>query len=529
MTTIETDRIVKHRRHNIGKELWKSLSIAANEKDVENAYRHAFSTVFPSSTTSANKTDGVLFTEVSTIFEFKYNLDLKKKLDQATVLIQVIWYLKKMEKKGLVLPKSVFIGDINECFCLPVSMLSPYLVRNGIDLSVGASSAAASFPEYVKSLVDDNSVSPFVFNITEKFDFAIIVERIKSLETGAGHIVPINRENIVEIFTYFKDHVVTEKRFREALVIEKDQIDRLTKLADIFFNCLTDKEQTYLHPKKKNCLVSRGENIAINTNLFVAFFSHFKQDYSPSELEELVANKDRILEEVYRRMTGAYFTPTIWVNEAHKMVSDVLGPNWRDEYVVWDCAAGTANLTRDYKFKELYVSTIEQGDIDTIGDMGYNKGAVIFKYDFLSEIGIDGVPESLRKAFAEGKKVLFLINPPYGAATSFSMKIGQSKDGISDTEVSNSMKQIENWSSQQLYVQFLFKILQLAKKYNSPVTIGVFTNPGFISGPSFEKFRKGLISVLQFQKGFLFQASNFAEVSDKWGISFTIWSPNNGN
>ncbi len=72
------------------------------------------------------------------------------------------------------------------------------------------------------------------------------------------------------------------------------------------------------------------------------------------------------MEDTHRRRTGAFFTPDIWVAEAHKMIAKQFGEDWKEEYVVWDCACGTANLTKVYKFKELYISTLEQSDINTI-------------------------------------------------------------------------------------------------------------------------------------------------------------------
>ena len=70
------------------------------------------------------------------------------------------------------------------------------------------------------------------------------------------------------------------------------------------------------------------------------------------------------------------------------------------------------NLTRDYKFNELYCSTLEQSDIDTANQMGYNMEATKFQYDFLNG-DYDVLPERLRTAIDSGKEILFLINPPY--------------------------------------------------------------------------------------------------------------------
>ena len=48
------------------------------------------------------------------------------------------------------------------------------------------------------------------------------------------------------------------------------------------------------------------------------------------------------------------------------------------------------NLTRDYKFKELYCSTIEESDLKTAEQMKYNPEAVKFQYDFLNDGIVDG-------------------------------------------------------------------------------------------------------------------------------------------
>jgi hypothetical protein len=83
---------------------------------------------------------------------------------------------------------------------------------------------------------------------------------------------------------------------------------------------------------------------------------------------------------------------------AHEYISQVYGHNWKEKYVVWDCAWGTGNLTRDFKFKELYVSTLIYADIQTAEQMGYNPEATKFQYDFLND-DYDFLPSGLRNSF----------------------------------------------------------------------------------------------------------------------------------
>jgi hypothetical protein len=47
-----------------------------------------------------------------------------------------------------------------------------------------------------------------------------------------------------------------------------------------------------------------------------------------------------------RRFHGEFYTPEIWVDEGHRMIEQQFCPNWKDEYVIWDPAYGTGNLTK---------------------------------------------------------------------------------------------------------------------------------------------------------------------------------------
>ena len=78
--------------------------------------------------------------------------------------------------------------------------------------------------------------------------------------------------------------------------------------------------------------------------------------------------------------------------------------------------------------------------------------------------------------------------------------------------------------SKQVYAQFIYKIEELKQKYRN-ISIGFFAPPLFISGESFDGFRKSFNKTFNFSNGMLFQASNFADVKGQWGISFTVWNP----
>ncbi len=72
------------------------------------------------------------------------------------------------------------------------------------------------------------------------------------------------------------------------------------------------------------------------------------------------------------------------------------------------------------------MSTLDQADVDTMKATKTCVAAERFQYDYLNDdISGDGhidysltnkIPERLRKAIADEKKILVLINPPYAEA-----------------------------------------------------------------------------------------------------------------
>ena len=137
-----------------------------------------------------------------------------------------------------------------------------------------------------------------------------------------------------------------------------------------------------------------------------------------------------------RRRHGVFYTPKIWADYAHERLSNILDDNWREEFVVWDNCAGTCNLTKDYKFNELYISTLFESEVEE--GMQFNPEAEHFQFDFLNdEIPNPGslfnsetkLPDRLLDAFKKNKKILFLINPPYAAGKN------EDSNGVSNTKI----------------------------------------------------------------------------------------------
>jgi len=228
---------------------------------------------------------------------------------------------------------------------------------------------------------------------------------------------------------------------------------------------------------------------------------------------------DRLIEDTNRRNKGEFYTPTLFVDYAHNMISEALGENWKDEYVVWDNCCGTKNLTRDYRFKELYCSTLENAELDICDK--YNPEATSFQFDFLND-PLDKLPKGLLDAFEQNKPIVFFLNPPYSSAGGFD---GSGK-GHNDNYINKELKKTKiGKAAQELYIQFLYRIYLITKKYNlTNVHIALFCNPSFICQDNFKEFRNIFLNTYKYNTGVYFNAGHFKGVSSAWGITFNIWS-----
>ena len=485
----------------------EALSKSINEKDVENIYRHNFLKKFKDmEITSPFGCDGFGVSKsnkLRVLMEYKDDINLSNKSDLVKVLAQSIFYVKRFYDKGIVPPSTVFVADRNECLALHVNDLIDYLDMD-LDWKV-APSSAHTITDLVLALMKDDNIRPFVY---KSDDFLDCVQKIKELTDNVQRKVLVTDKNITEVFRYFDEKVLGKTKLTT------------NERANLFVQMLVNKDDNYLHPvKRRKTVVTKafGEIAIVSRESFESFFGHFASSYSPSQKHKLAAVVDRIVEDTTRRKQGEFFTPAIWVDKAHEYIASVYGENWKEEYIVWDPAWGTGNLTRDYKFKELYSSTLNKSDIDTANQMGYNPEAVKFQYDFLNDDN-DKLPESLRNAIENGRKIIVLMNPPYGTANDGAAK-GATKKGLSDTVVGNRMGSDDMGKSrQQLYNQFIYKLIK-----DMNVNLCMFTPPLYLSGPSSQKLREVIFESMKFEKGFLMDSANFADVKS-WGLSFSILS-----
>ena len=506
--------------------------------------------------------------------ECKLDIDFNNSADRAKVLLQVCCYLKQIHDdvsgfngdwKTSDIPVVVVLGSKINCMTLATKWLLPYAQSH----IVGYKSASTAYTktenrQLLINIENESNIQAYsiVYDVMDKDCIKNICDSILKIGQGIDITDDLTENNISKAFDFF-----------DMYVLDKKQANKLTSRQKVDLFIGTFYSEDFREDKSDRWAINNdiiklhGVKIKVDPIKYNNFKLIFNmRQYSRLEQKRITAITDRLIDDTDRRRKGDFYTPSIWVDEAHKLLSKNLGDNWKEEYMVWDCAWGTGNLTRDYRFKDLYCSTLHNEDLN-IGAR-YNKDACKFQYDFLNDDveefeEIEGMIKSalnMRKTNAdlanntfesamnklratklykcapglidglmgwngkEKKKLLFFINPPYngpgGKKNMIGVKVDTGKESI-DTNIRDLMKKLKVGGSGNLYTQFIYRIIHLSKFLNFDINLGIFSPPLFTQADNFSDIEKFIHNKLV--DGFYFSSGEFSGTQSNWGISFTLW------
>ena len=278
-----------------------------------------------------------------------------------------------------------------------------------------------------------------------------------------------------------------------------------------------------------------------------AFWNAYERPPAKEFWNKFINRRDLLVPEDIRERKGAFFTPQIWVAKAQEYLADCLGENWQDEYVIWDCCAGTGNLLANLKNpRNIYASTIDSADVDIIKELSHtNEKSIalnllenhIFQFDFLNDEFFDKVdsksgkilvksklPDSLQNILRDEsrrQKLVIFINPPYAEATSGKTPAGtgQNKSGVAmDNQIYEKYKNILGKASRELFTQFFMRIYMEIPN----CILGSFSKLKYLNATNFMQFRE--VFKAKFLKGFIIPAWTFDNVSGAFPIGFLVWN-----
>jgi hypothetical protein len=443
---------------------------------------------------------------------------------------QLIVYVAQTNKRGEPIPPFLCVIDSEKVAFMATSNAMPILKDKAISLTSAASSISKETISQIRPYIEPHIA---VFKIEQHE--AEFLETVKTaIESGVFLRTNITPDNLKQVFDNWVSMVGAE------LDGVTDADYALLFFADIMFDEKQNRKVVEDLPAKlgfmdgKPMFVLNGKTHELASH---DGYRKFWQIYHrPPEAEHrkyLLERRDSLLPLDERSFKGAYYTPLKVVDKAYDLLAKTLGKNWQQNYIVWDMCCGVGNLeVKHSNHRNIFMSTLDQADIDVMKASRTCVAATHFQYDYLND-DIDDfgnidysitnkLPKALQQAIADAnakktgaKKILVLINPPYAESGA---GIGEgNKSGVAKTKLANNSMKEFGKASNELFAQFVARIHQEMPN----AVLAMFSKLKYVNAPNFEHFRKKWQA--RYLGGFVVHSKAFDGIKGNFPIGFLIW------
>lgn len=498
--------------------LYGKLQQARSEEDVKDAYIKALDLKGYSKNLIDIQTKEIWFEAKDT-----------DRVSTYAMFTQLMHYVQQALNKGEYVPPFLSVIDTKKAAIMKSDDVIPFLAKKTIKWGKSASSYTQEALDDISAHIGTHFVSFKIETHEEEF-----ISTIKNA-IAKGDIIrtQITPDNLKQVFDKWVAMVGREIKG----VTEDDYA--LLFFADIMHDGTTathDNLTAQLLHKNNAPVFSLGGKIYElgNKNEYEKFWRLYHKPPKAEYRNYLLERRDSLIPLDERSFKGAYYTPLAVVDKAYDKLTETLGKNWQKEYIVWDMCCGVGNLeVKHSNPRNIYMSTLDQADVDVMKAAKTCVAAQRFQYDYLNDditdIGTidysltNKIPDSLRKAIAEGKKILVLINPPYAEATNADNVSSEfyieGKTDVSKTKISDIMLDY-GYAKRELFVQFLGRLsIEIPN-----ATIAMFSTLKYVNAPNFEKFRK--LWSAEYLGGFVVHSKAFDGLSGNFPIGFLVWKTN---
>lgn len=440
---------------------------------------------------------------------------------------QLLHYVQVDLDKGDKLPPFLGVIDTEKAAIMKTADVLPFLKKKTIKWGKSASQFTQEALTEVSSFIGTHFVS-FRMQTHEEEFIATVKAAIKSGDIIRTQITP---DNLKQVFDKWVDMIGKE------IIGVKPEDYALLFFADIMHDGTVSTHANLpaelLHKNNAPVFSLNGKIYELgNKEGYRRFWAIYHKPPKEEYRNYLLERRDSLIPLDERSFKGAYYTPLNVVDKAYDKLNEVLGKNWQREYIVWDMCCGVGNLeTKHSNPRNIYMSTLDQADIDVMKATKTCVAAERFQYDYLNDdITDDGridytltnkIPIGLRKAIAENKKILVLINPPYAEATNANnTAVGndkaENKAGVAKTKISQFMDKYGK-ASNELFTQFVARIAQEMPN----ATLAMFSKLKYVNAPNFEKFRQNWSA--KYLGGFIVHSKAFEGLKGNFPIGFLVW------
>lgn len=447
---------------------------------------------------------------------------------------QLLFYVRDARKKGDHIPPFLAVIDREKAAIMETAKALPIMADKTIIWPKSASQVDKKVAAQAAPYIETHFVVYKLDSHEKEF-----IDTVKTaIKAGKLIRTPITPANLRQVFDKWVEMIgreiegVSESNF--ALLFFADIMHDGIKAA------MANLPARLLHEDDRPIFLLNDKTYELSSDRgYRKFWAIYHRPPEEEYRGYLLERRDSLLPYDERSFKGAFYTPLHIVEKAYDLLAQSLGENWQKNYIVWDMCCGVGNLeVKHSNHRNIFMSTLDRADIDVMTASLTCVAATKFQYDYLNdditETGeIDyaltkKIPTALQQAIADAKnkkagakKILVLINPPYGETGSGIGKGDTNKKGIEQSKINIQMD--FGYASKELFVQFLTRI----QKELPNAVLAMFSTLKYVVAPNFEKFRDNWQA--QYIGGFAVHSKAFDGIKGDFPIGFLIWDTSKNN
>lgn len=504
----------------------KELKKAEEEEDVKISYINFFGLDHDTS----GKRD--LYTP-EVLYEFKFDKDMRNVGEESAVLAQILYYVRRLKygDDDKAIPPYLCLADVNETVLTQTAKWMGYVDNDKYEWTFAPSSPDTRLvSDLAKSDIGGEHVYD-LFDMQELSSLDTLMRDIYSHNFFGAQMVKkdINERNFESVYDRW------DAKFGEAV--------RNGFKPSVYFICDIQEGKTTVLDDQSRVIFMMDDGNGRWKKLNLKDYHQFWQLYNKTRdiriIQGIRSKADRLSDDFVRRFEGEFYTPIPFAMKAIDYLGDAIGSetheiDWASgNYRLWDMACGSGNLEYNLPaeaYPYCYLSTLRDEDKRLCERIF--RGATVFQYNYLED-DVDNVmreqrfygwkmPQQLMDDLANPRlKWIIFLNPPFATAQNQTNALDSKKD-VSMTPVRDYMTADGlGETSRELAAQFLYRIDHEFK--GKQAWLGLFNKIKYINANNDAKLRQKVFHY-HFEKGFIFDARNFAGVTGKYPIGFLVWN-----
>lgn len=193
-----------------------------------------------------------------------------------------------------------------------------------------------------------------------------------------------------------------------------------------------------------------------------------------------------------------------------------------------NCGSGNLLRTAGLSTDKLYLSTLQEDDVELVRNTPEYAGANVFQLDFLSGIDydvvntefLDKLPPRLKEVIINDEPLIIYANPPYKSGLAKSTDVGRYMIDIGLGK-----------PAYDIFYQFCWRVMHFVEMFNlSNCYYGFFSPLTLFTGSNANVLLTEFERCFEFIDGMCLSAQEFSDTSDSivWGIGYSLWKSRGG-